>query len=556
MMKEEEKSVGVDVGSGEVHSLQTRTPHLERKLGGKEVQLFAIGGAIGTSVFVTMGSWLPHGGPAGLFIGYTLWCFNVWCVNETFAEMTVYAPVASPFITFTANWVDEALAFSQSWAFFLCQALLVPSEITALHALITFWTGKFPIEATVIICLVLYTILNVFSVKWFGKAEFYLSIGKVFLIFLCFGFTFFTMVGCNPHHDAYGFRYWNNPGAFAEYLTTGSLGSFWGVISCMSLASFAVCGPEYTSSVAAETKSPRRILPSCFSSFKWRLMFFFAGSALCIGIVIPYNDPTLAAFIAGTIPGSGTSAASPYTIAMRRMEISGLPHLLNAVMMTSIFSCGNGVLYAASRALFVMGQTGRAPRIFSRTTKRGIPIYAVLACVLLGLLAMMGVNESSLEVLNYFIDLCTICGQFNYLCVCITYIHFFLNLKRQGKSRDTLPYKGRFQPYTACVGATCAVLAMFFLGFDVLHPFSIKWFFLDYTLLAVFPIAAVAWKFIRKTKYVRIGTADLGLKGMVKEVDDYEDLVQPEPEGWIERMFSGVWEWKDLSNAVLRRRKL
>lgn len=169
-----------------------------------------------------MGSYLPNGGPAGLFLAYTLWCMNVYCVNESFAEMVVYAPVPSPFITFTASWVDEALAFSQSWAFFLCQVLLIPAEITALHVVITFWTDKLPVEATVIIVIFIYACLNLIDTRLFGKAEFWLSIGKVFLIFLCFGFTFFTMVGVNPLRDAYGFRYWNNrestsPSSFVAY---------------------------------------------------------------------------------------------------------------------------------------------------------------------------------------------------------------------------------------------------------------------------------------------------------------------------------------------------
>ncbi|KAI1342476.1 general amino acid permease [Xylariaceae sp. FL0016] len=552
-MGSEEKQV-VDVGVGEAQSVASSQDHLQRKLGGKEVQLFAIGGAIGTSVFVTMASWLPHGGPAGLLIGYCLWCANMWCVNESFAEMACYAPVPSCFITFTSYWVDEALAFGQSWAFFLCQALLVPAEITALQVLITFWTDKFPVEATVIIVLVIYGLLNTISVDWFGKAEFYLSIGKVFLIFLCFAFTFFTMVGCNPLGDAYGFRYWYEPGPFAEYLTTGDLGRFWGVLSCMSLASFAICGPEYISSVAAETKSPRRILPQCFKSFKWRLLFFFAGSALCMGIVIPYDDETLAAYISGTKPGSGTSAAVPYVIAMRRMNISGLPHFVNAVLMTSLVSCGNGLLFAASRALFTMGQSGRAPKIFARTTKRGIPIYSVGVCLLLGLLAMMGASDNANDVLHYFVDLCTICGQLNYMCVCITYIHFRKTMKLQGRSRESLPYKARFQPYAAYIGATSAIVMMLLLGFDIIYPFSAKWFFLDYTLLAVFPILVVGWKLIKKTKYVKPGTGDLGLGGLVKEVNEYEDLVQPEPEGVIEKMFSGVWQWRDLTSMRLRHR--
>ncbi|KAH8646174.1 putative general amino acid permease [Xylariales sp. PMI_506] len=555
-MAVDEKTSDVDVSSGDVqYVVPHRKEHLARKLGGKEVQLFAVGGAIGTSVFLTMGTWLPNGGPAGLLLGIGLWCFNVWCVNESFAEMTVYAPVPSPFITFTASWVDEALAFAQSWAFFLAQVLLVPYEITAVHVLITFWTDKLPVEAVVIIVLAIYSVLNVFSVEWFGKAEFYLSIGKVFLIFLCFAFTFFTMVGCNPQHYAYGFTYWQTPGAFSEYLTTGALGRFWGVISCMTYASFAVCGPEYTSSVAAETRSPRRILPSCYRSFKWRLLFFFVGSALCMGIVIPYNDPSLAAFIDGTVSGSGTSAASPFTIAMNRMNITGLPHLLNAVMVTSVLSCGNGVLFASSRALFAMAQAGRAPKILSRTTKRGIPIYAVAVCLLTGLLGMMGTNTNALKVLDYFIDLCTVAGQFNYMCVCIAYLHFYYNMKKQGISRDSLPYKSPFQPYAAYIGATCAVLAMLFLGFDTLHPFDKEWFFLDYTLLAVLPVAAIVWKLVKKTKHVKIGTADLGLGGLVKEVDDYEEAMEVEEEGWFEKIFSGEWRWRDVKDSLASKKE-
>ena len=271
--------------------------------------------------------------------------------------------------------------------------------------------------------------------------------------------------------------------------------------------------------------------------------------------MIPYDDPTLAAFIDGTASGGGTSKASPYTIAMQRMNITGLPHLINAIMLTSVFSCGNGVLFASSRALFVMGQNGRAPKIFAKTTKRGVPVYAVGMVILIGLLAMMGASDSSSTVLGYLIDLVTVCGQFNYVCVCITYAHFHFTLKKRGISRDSLPYKGKFQPYASYIGMTMGTLAMLFLGFDTLKPFDIKWFFIDYTLLAVFPIMAILWKVIKKTKYVPVGTGDLGLGGIVKEIDDYEDRVVPEPEGIIERFFSGMWEWKDLVKCVQKRHK-
>lgn len=514
-----------------------------------------MGGAIGTSVFITMALWLPRGGPAGLLIGYFIWCCNVWCINECFAEMTCFAPVPQAFITATSYWFDEAFAFAQVWAFFLCQVLLVPAEITAFHVLITFWTDKIPVEATVIVVLIAYAGLNCFSVEWFGKAEFYLSIFKVGLMLMMFAFTFFTMIGVNPINDAYGFRYWKDPGPFAEYLTNGSLGSFWGFLSCMSLASFAVVGPEYIASVAAETKTPRRIMPACFKSFKWRLGLFFVGSAICLGTVVPSNDATLLAFVNGAAEKTGTGASVPYVIAMERLEISGLPHLVNAIIMTSVFSCGNGVLFAAARALFVMGKDGRAPRVFAKTTKRGIPIYSVSMCLLVGLLAMMQVSSAAAEVLHYFIDLCTVCEMIVYAITCVTYLHFYKACKLQGISRDSLPYKAKFQPYAACIGVTMTTLMMFLLGFDIISPFSIKWFFLEYTLVGVFPIAVLGWKFWKKTKWHHPHEADLTLGGAVKEVDEYEELVQPESEGWVEKAFSGVWEWRDLVGVVRRRKK-
>lgn len=147
--------------------------HLQRKLDGKQVQLFAIGAAIGTGVFVSMGSYLPTGGPAGLFLGFLAWAIVAYGVNDCYGmsvntlvsfpnltliagEMVCYAPVPAPFIRFASDWVDDALGFAVSWSFFFNQALLIPFEITAFQRLIGFWTDKMPLEATVFILLILY----------------------------------------------------------------------------------------------------------------------------------------------------------------------------------------------------------------------------------------------------------------------------------------------------------------------------------------------------------------------------------------------------------------
>lgn len=166
--------------------------------------------------------------------------------------------------------------------------------------------------------------LNGVTVKYFGISEFYLSIFKIFLMLGLMMYTFVTMVGGNPRHDAYGFRYWNNPGAFVEYLVPGDTGRFLGLLSCMIQGSFtcvsasyfvwnhtdsaiSMVGPEFISMAAGEAENPRRLMGRAFRSFVWRLMFFFIGGALCVGIVIPYNDPMLAEAISGDQSGTGAA---------------------------------------------------------------------------------------------------------------------------------------------------------------------------------------------------------------------------------------------------------
>lgn len=270
-----------------------------------------------------------------------------------------------------------------------------------------------------------------------------------------------------------------------------------------------------------------------------------------MGICVPYNDPTLNAILNGDITGSGTSAASPYVLAMQRLKISGLPHFFNAIVMTSVFSAGNGYVFSSSRSLYSMALAGRAPKIFTKTIGSGVPIYAVLMCLCFCLLALLNVNDDSAKVMGYFIDLVTTNQLLCYMTTCIAYVYFYYAMKRQGRSRDSLPYKGRFQPYIAYVCIFATVLMMLLLGFNIFFPgqWDVKWFFLDYTFLFLYPIAFVAWKLIKKTKYHPLGTADLGLGGDVQEIDDYEDLVEVRPlqgwSGWVEKIFNGTYMKKE-----------
>jgi amino acid permease len=137
------------------------------------------------------------------------------------------------------------------------------------------------------------SLLNAVAVGIFGEAEFWLSGGKVVLMFMLFSFTFITMIGGNPQDDVYGFRYWSNPGAFASFSSTGALGKFEGFLGALVTAVFIIVGPDYISMIAAEAKHPSIYLKTAFKTVYLRFGIFFIGSALAVGIILPYNDPEL-----------------------------------------------------------------------------------------------------------------------------------------------------------------------------------------------------------------------------------------------------------------------
>lgn len=355
---------------------------------------------------------------------------------------------------------------------------------------------------------------------------------------MCLAFTFVTMLGGNPLHDRYGFRYWNNPvslasamdrpeanerqGAFVEHLVSGSTGRFLGVLSCIVQATFSITGPEYIAMVAGETAQPKRVLPKAYRSFVWRILLFFLSSSLAMGIVISYNDPTLNAVLNGEVAGSGTGAASPYVIAMTRLRVTGLPHLVNALIMTSVLSSGNGIFFAATRTLYGMALEGTAPKFFSKTLKSGVPYYAVATVIAFSCLAFLQASNSSAKVLTWLVDLVTACQLLNYFAVALTYRHFHAAVVQQNLDRRSLPYRGKFQPYCSYVAMFGCLLMLLLLGFDlfVADGWSVIYFFLDYTFLAAFPLAVLFWKLLRKTKYVKPGTADLTVGGLVSQVLD------------------------------------
>ncbi|KAJ4160154.1 hypothetical protein NW754_003278 [Fusarium falciforme] len=512
---------------------------LHRRLNNRQIQLIAIGGTIGTGLFIGIGAGLAKGGPGSLLVCTALYSCVLALVNNSIAEMTTYMPVSGGFIRLAGAWVDDALGFMVGWNFFFYEALLIPFEIVALNLVLSFWndniTNAGPTAGFCAAIIVSYGVLNVLAVGVFGEAEFWLSAGKVILILILFAFTFVTMVGGNPQHHAYGFTYWKNAhDAFATYRTEGDLGRLEGFMGAMAAAAFYVVGPDYISMVAAEAKHPSRYIKTAFKTVYFRFGLFFIGAALTCGIVLDHKDPTLVSVHLGD-GDSSTAAASPYVIAMKNMGIDVLPHVVNALLFTTIYSAGNTYTYCATRSLYSLALEGRAPAFLRKTTKNGVPIYCFAVTMLFPLLSFLQLDSSSSEALSILLALITGGGIVDYITMSITFLFYYRACKVQGVDRKKMPYYGYFQPYGAWIALVLQIVVVYTYGYTSLAPFNAKNFFSNYTMQIIAPFLYLGWKLLKGTKLVKAEECDLVWDRPV--LDAYEErmmILEPPTSFWTE----------------------
>lgn len=142
-------------------------------------------------------------------------------------------------------------------------------------------------------------------------------------------------------------------------------------------------GPDYVAVAAGEAEDPRRTMHRAFRTTIHRLSAFFILGAICVGTLVPYNDPDLVESVTNPRPGVG---ASPFVMGMGRLKIKVLPHIVNVLVLSSVFSAGNTYFYIGSRILFGLALEGKAPKLLAKCTKRGVPIYSVIIMVLFSLL--------------------------------------------------------------------------------------------------------------------------------------------------------------------------
>ena len=509
-----------------------------RGLAPRHVQLMAIAGSIGTGLWVTIpatsfpshlltptpqtgiGSFLMSSGPLSLLLGYLFWgIFFICPVNLCIGEMLAYLPLKGSIFELAARYADPALGFAIGWTFFFASVMLVCVEYSAVAVVISYWDPDTNPAVYVAAIMVACIILNIVAVKYYGEAEFLMSITKVMLLFGLVLITFITMSGGNPKHDAYGFRNWgNDPSLFMrEYYTTGATGRFLGWWEVVLYAGFTIGGPEMVALSAGEIQNPRRTIPRVAKMIFARIVAFYV-----VGIICSADDEGLISAKASGAPGAG---ASPWVVGIQNLGITGLPHLINALIMMSAWSCGNAMVYGSSRTLYSLARDGKAPKYLTKCSKQGVPLYAIATVSVITLITFLVASNKASDVFWWFVDLTTTGLIATYWMMAVTYVFWYRARTAQKLDESTLPYKVPFGVYPAYSAVLCGGLALTFVGYDCFVPWATRGFVTSYFGVIYAVVMFVGWKVYHRTKFVDPLEADLvsGKKEIDEECREWEE---------------------------------
>lgn len=460
--------------------------------------------------------------------------FIVWCVMNNLAEMVTYMPMKGITIPyFVGRFLDPSLAFADGWNYWYAYAMLLAAETTAAAIVIDYWQAPVNVAVWITVVLIIILLLNIFAVSFFGEAEFWFASIKLITIIGLIILGIVLFFGGGPRHDPLYFTYWDNPGAFNEFMAPGATGKFLSYWYAFVKAGFAfITSPELIAIAAGETVSPRRNIPKAARRFVWRLALFYGISSLILGILVPFTDKRLL--------GASNASASPFVIGIQRAGISGLNHVINAAILTSAWSAGNSFLYSGSRILYTMSVNHQAPKIFSTVNKNGVPYVAVLFTWAFGLLAYLNVSNTGATVFNWFVSISTISGFLAWIVIMITYLRFRKAMEYHNLMH-ALPLKTPLQPYATWATLFIIILLTLTNAFEVFWPskFNASNFLSSYITLPIFVAFYVAHKLWFRTPFAR-KVEDIDVISGKKEMDELAAMDTPRvPKNIFERF----WFW-------------
>ncbi|HCZ38819.1 amino acid permease [Brochothrix thermosphacta] len=471
-----------------------KTEGVKRQLKTRHLSMIAIGGSIGTGLFVASGSAISTAGPGGALVAYVGIGLMVFFLMTSLGEMATYLPVSGSFSTYATRFVDPAFGFAMGWNYWFNWAITLAVDVSTAALIMRFWVPQIPGWIFSVFFLLIIFALNALTVKAFGEAEYWFSIIKVITViaFIIIGIlTIFGILG-GHYYGLSNFTYKEAP--FVDGVPA--------ILAMFVIAGFSFQGTELIGITAGESKTPEKSIPKAIKTIFWRILLFYILAIAIIAAIIPYTSPDL-------LGGSETNVAmSPFTLIFKNAGLAMAAGVMNAIILTSVLSAGNSGMYASTRMLMAMGQSGQAPRRMGRVNKRGIPMNAL---IFTGIVAGLALLTSILgpQVYLYLVAASGLTGFIAWIGIAVSHYRFRRAYKLQGHSLDELKYKAKWFPVGPILALVLCILVIVGQDLASFAKWDIQAILVTYMSIPLFLFCYFFYKIKHKTKLIPLEKVDL-----------------------------------------------
>jgi aromatic amino acid transport protein AroP len=343
---------------------------LHRSLKNRHIQLIALGGAIGTGLFLGGAQSIQLAGPAVL-LAYGVAGFVAFLIMRQLGEMAVDEPVSGSFSHFAHKYWGDFPGFLSGWNYWVLYVLVGMAELTAVGVYVQYWWPEMPQWASALTFFVLINAINLANVKAYGETEFWFSLIKVVAIIGMIVFGSYLLFSGNGGPQASVSNLWSHGG----FMPNG-----WnGLLMSLAMVMFSFGGLELIGITAAEASDPQRTIPRAVNQVIYRILIFYIGALAVLLCLYPWDQVV--------------QGGSPFVLIFQHLGQAPVAHVLNVVVLSAALSVYNSGVYCNSRMLYGLAEQGNAPRAMHSLNKRGVPVAALavsatatLACVLLNYL--------------------------------------------------------------------------------------------------------------------------------------------------------------------------
>ncbi|CAI1495558.1 MULTISPECIES: amino acid permease [Serratia] len=387
---------------------QQDTP-LKRGLKNRHIQLIALGGAIGTGLFLGIAQTIKMAGPSVL-LGYAIGGFIAFLIMRQLGEMVVEEPVAGSFSHFAYKYWGDFAGFLSGWNYWAMFILVGMAELTAVGIYIQYWWPDIPTWVSAAVFFVLINLINLVNVRLYGETEFWFAIIKVVAIVGMIVFGAWLLASGNGGPQASINNLWEQGGFMPHGIE--------GLVMAMAVIMFSFGGLEMVGITAAEAADPRRSIPKATNQVVYRILIFYIGSLTVLLSLYPWHKVV--------------EGGSPFVMIFHALNSNLVATLLNVVVLTAALSVYNSGVYANSRMLFGLATQGNAPKALTRVNKRGVPVLSIALSALVtsvGVLINYVMPGKAFELLMALVVSTLV---INWVMICLAHLRFRAAKNRQG----------------------------------------------------------------------------------------------------------------------------